>query len=65
MDDIEQRIEALEAEFKATKEELQQILLDIRTFQMEAQSPLPADAKRGKLPARREAEKGVEPHGSQ
>ena len=63
MSDIEERLEALEAEFRATKEELQQILLDIRTFQMESQSPLPTDAKKGKVPAKREAEKGVEAHG--
>jgi len=61
--DIEARVKALEDEFKVTKEELQQILLDIRTFQMETQTPLPADSKRGKLPAQSDAGKGVESHG--
>ena len=59
--DIEDRIKALEGEFQVTKEELQQILLDIRTSQMEMQTPLPADAKKGK----RGAEKGVESHGNE
>jgi len=61
--DTEERVKALEEEIRVTKEELQQILLDIRTFQMEAQTPLRADAKRGRLPARSEA-KGVEPNGN-
>ena len=38
--DTEERVKALEDEFRETKEELQQILLDIRAFVMEAQNPL-------------------------
>ena len=62
--DTEERVKALEEEIRVTKEELQQILLDIRTFQMEAQTPLRVDTKRGRLPARSKA-KGVEPDGNQ
>ena len=39
--ELEERIKALEAEFLETKEEIQQIMLDIRTFLMEVQTPLP------------------------
>ncbi len=49
----EERTQALEEELRETKEELQQILLDIRTFQMEAQTPLRAE-KKGKIPIRRD-----------
>ena len=41
--DTEERIKALEEEFNATKEELKQILFDIRSFLMEANSPIPND----------------------
>ena len=41
--DTEERIKALEEEFNATKEELKQILFDIRAFLMEAKSPIPND----------------------
>ena len=44
--DTEERIKALEDEFHATKEELQQILFDIRTFIMEAKSPIPNDLEK-------------------
>ena len=49
----EERTQALEEDLMKTKEELQQILLDIRTFQMEAQTPLRAETKKGKIPTRR------------
>ena len=39
--ELEDRIKALEADFLETKEEIQQIMLDIRTFLMEVQTPLP------------------------
>ncbi len=42
--DAEQRIEALEDEFQAVKQELKVILLDIRAFVMEAQSPIRVDS---------------------
>ena len=38
--DTEERVKALEDEIRETKEELQQILLDIRAYVMEAQNPL-------------------------
>ena len=63
--DTEERIKTLEEEFQITKEELKQILVDIRTLLMEAQTPLPADPNRGNLPDQSEPEKGVEPHGNQ
>ena len=63
--DIEERIKALEEEFEATKAELDQILLDIRTCLMEAQTPLRADLDVSKLSQQSDAEKGVEPHGNQ
>ena len=61
--DIEERIKALEDEFQVTKEELRQILLDIRTFLMEVQTPLPSNLSTEKLPEQSNSEKGVEPHG--
>ena len=38
--DTEERIKALEEEFEVTKEELKQILMDIRAFIMEVENPL-------------------------
>lgn len=38
--DRQDRLTLLENEFHKTKEELQQIMLEIRVFLMEAQSPL-------------------------
>ena len=61
--DIEERIKALEDEFQVTKEELRQILLDIRTFLMEVQTPLPSNLSTEKLPEQSDSEKEVEPHG--
>ncbi len=43
--DAEQRLKALEDEFQAVKQELKVILLDIRAFVMEAQSPIRADSR--------------------
>ena len=42
----EERIKALEDEFHTTREELNQILFDIRTFIMEAKSPIPNDLEK-------------------
>lgn len=47
--DTESRIKALEDEFKETQEELKQILLDIRTYLMEALSPIPNDLDKEKM----------------
>ena len=38
--EAEERINELENELQVTKDELKQILLDIRTFLMEAENPL-------------------------
>lgn len=56
--DEEARIKALEEEFQETQEELKQILLDIRTYLMEALSPIPNDLDRERLREELEAERG-------
>ena len=61
--DVEERLKALEEEFQDTKAELQQILLDIRAVQMEAQTPLPTDTRKGMVSAQRDAAKEVEVNG--
>ena len=38
--DIQERLEAIETDLQQTKEEIQDILLDIRTHLMEMQSPI-------------------------
>jgi len=38
--DIQERMEAIETDLQKTKEEIQDILLDIRTYLMEVQSPI-------------------------
>lgn len=38
--ETENRVKELEEEFRVTKDELRQILLDIRAYLMEAQNPL-------------------------
>lgn len=62
--EAEDRILELENEFQVTKDELKQILMDIRTFLMEAQNPLrPFEYKRAS--GRSDSGKEVEQHGSQ
>jgi hypothetical protein len=56
--DTEDRVQALEDEFQETKEELKEILLDIRTYLMEAQTPIPNDLDRERLREELEAERG-------
>ncbi len=56
--DEENRIKALENEFQETKEELKQILLDIRTYLMEALTPIPNDLDRERLREELETERG-------
>ena len=55
--DTESRIKALEDECQETKEELKQILLDIRTYLMEALTPIPNDLEREKLREELETER--------
>ena len=47
--DTEERIKVLEDEFDETKQELRQILYDIRTWIMEAESPIPNDLEKDRL----------------
>jgi len=56
--DTESRIKALEDEFSETNEELKHILLDIRTYLMEALTPIPNDLDRERLREELEAERG-------
>jgi hypothetical protein len=56
--DTESRIKALEDEFHETEEELKQILLDIRTYLMEALTPIPNDLDRERLREELETERG-------
>jgi hypothetical protein len=56
--DTDSRIEAIEAELQETKDELRQILFDIRTYLMEALSPIPNDLDKAKLREELEAERG-------
>jgi hypothetical protein len=54
----ESRLKALEEEIEETKEEIQQILLDIRAYLMEAQTPIPNDLDRERLREELETERG-------
>ena len=56
--DAESRIKALEDEFQKTQEELKQILLDIRTYLMEARTPIPNDLNRENSGEEIEGERG-------
>ena len=56
--DSEDRVKSIKDEFEETKEELQQILFDIRIYLMEAQSPIPNDLDRERLREELEAERG-------
>jgi hypothetical protein len=56
--DTKSRIEALEEELQTTKEELRKILLDIRAYLMEVQTPIPNDLGKEQLHKELEAERG-------
>jgi hypothetical protein len=58
MSNEESRLEALEDELRKTKEELQEILLDIRTHLMEAQTPIPNDLAKEKIREELKGERG-------
>ena len=47
--DKENNIEAIGKEFRAVRDELKEILLDIRVHLMEAQSPIPNDLEKEAL----------------
>ena len=48
--DEEQRLRQLEDEFQETREELKRILLDIRSFLMEVNTPLRSEFNEERLP---------------
>jgi NTP pyrophosphatase (non-canonical NTP hydrolase) len=56
--DIEERINAIEADLQQTKDELKDILFDIRTYLMEVQSPIPNDLNRDKGEEELKTERG-------
>jgi len=47
-----------EAEFQEVRDELKEILLDIRTYIMEAQTPIPNDLDRERLREELDTERG-------
>ena len=61
---MEDRVKALEEELQVTKDELRQILLDIRACLMETQTPLPANLNKGRFTDQSDSEEGVESDGS-
>jgi len=56
--DSESKIDEIEAELQETKEELKEILFDIRTYLMEALSPIPNDLDRERLREELDTERG-------
>ena len=56
MDDPD--LDAFETEFQAVKEDLKEILLAIRTYLMEAQTPIPNDLEKERLNEELESQRG-------
>jgi NTP pyrophosphatase (non-canonical NTP hydrolase) len=56
--EMKERLEALEKDLQQTKEELQDILLDIRTYLMEVQSPIGSSTASDKHDDELDAERG-------
>jgi len=56
--DLENRINKLDTEFQETKEELKEILFEIRTYLMEALTPIPNDLDKEKLREELEINRG-------
>jgi len=56
--DPENDIDAMEIEFQEVRDELKAILLDIRTYLMEVQTPLPNDLQKESLREELKAERG-------
>ena len=54
----EDRLNKLEAEFQETKDELRDILFDIRTYLMEALTPIPNNLDRERLREELDSERG-------
>jgi hypothetical protein len=53
----EQEIAAIEAEFQEIRDELKEMLFDIRTYIMEAQTPIPNDLEKERLREELDAER--------
>jgi hypothetical protein len=45
----EEQIKAVEAEFQKVRDELREMLFDVRTYLMEAQTPIPNDLEKERL----------------
>ena len=56
--EIEERINAIEADLQQTKDELKEILFDIRTHLMEVQSPIPNELDKAKGQDELKSERG-------
>ena len=56
--DNEERIDKIEAEFQETRDELREILFDIRAYLMEALTPIPNDLDRERLREELDSERG-------
>lgn len=55
---LEDRINKIDAEFQETKDELKDILFDIRAYLMEAMTPIPNDLDKEKLREELETDRG-------
>jgi hypothetical protein len=53
----EEKVTAMEAEFQEIRDELKEILFDIRTYIMEAQTPIPNDLEKERLREELDAER--------
>jgi len=56
--ETESGIDQVVAEFQEVRDELKEILFDIRTYIMEAQTPIPNDLDRERLREELDAERG-------
>jgi uncharacterized protein YicC (UPF0701 family) len=56
--DTEEKLKEVEAEFQEVRDELKEMLFDIRTYLMEALSPIPNDLDRERLREELEGGKG-------
>ena len=56
--DTENNLDDIEIEFQEIRDELKEMLFDIRTYLMEAQSPIPNDLDKERLREELEAERG-------